>query len=144
LEVLGAGKQFVSFGTMKFDVFFEVQEALGSKRGADIPVLIYPSQDEDGICEEGIPFEVSWAAQYVGWAATKEEMKSDFERGHRPKSTDNETEAIWGLYWRVQDLHRLPADQRISISKIQTYGGKYWRKNAPPRGPEIVRRPSSL
>ncbi len=49
----------------------------------------------------------------------------------------------WAVFWRVRDPIELPQDQRLLISAVQTIKGG-WRKDAPPRGPELVATPSII
>ncbi len=145
-----AEKPYVSFGSMKFELFHEVENALGHDRHLnDVPVLIYPSHFEAEIVDEEAPYVISWRASYFEWAGTKEEMQFDDENHYRPEFTRNDREegnhpGGWGMYWRIKNLERLLEDQRIEIRNIQVYSRKYWRKNAPPRGPEIVKRPPGI
>lgn len=140
-------KEYVAFGSMKFELFHEIELVLaGDRNPNNVPVLIYPSHGKEGEVDDEIPYEVSWKASYFELADTRDKMRFDEENGFRPKSTMVETEAAnlpggWGLYWRVKNLERLPEGRRIAIRDIKSYGRKYWRKDSPPRGPEIVQRP---
>ena len=124
-----AEKPYVSFGSMKFELFHEVENALGHDRHLnDVPVLIYPSHFEAEIVDEEAPYVISWRASYFEWAGTKEEMQFDDENHYRPESTRNDREAGnhpggWGMYWRIKNLERLPEDQRIEIRNIQSTQG---------------------
>ncbi|MDE2517717.1 MAG: hypothetical protein KGL12_16950 [Rhodospirillales bacterium] len=130
---------FVAFGSRKWQMFREVEEL---RDGAQIPVLIYPSH-------EGLPAKNSFIVSWVGWYIGCKESdsgKHPEDMAHRPPTTGQyatDNHGHWAVFWHVRALQKLPAKQHLPISAIQTVKGG-WRKNAPPRGPEMVATPSTL
>ncbi len=130
---------FVAFGSRKWELF----RTLDEKRSNDpIPVLIYPSW-EDAPGEPGLI--VSWFGWYVGHVEAK---SGAHPQGMtvRPTSTANyqpDNLGYWAVFWHVAGLRELPPEKRMAIGKVKTVPGG-WRKNAPPRGPELVQMPELL
>ncbi|MGO8657259.1 hypothetical protein ACC771_16785, partial [Rhizobium ruizarguesonis] len=65
---------------------------------------------------------------------------------HRPPTTgqySNDNKGHWAVFWHLSQLQQLAVKDRFPISKLQTVKGG-WRKNAPPRGPELVAVPSFI
>lgn len=107
--------------------------------GEKVPVLIYPSHET---AEAKLNFMISWTGWYLGHVESDAEKRAD-EPDHRPPTTrENKVDdsSGWAIFWRSEDLNMLPEDRHLPISAVQTKKG-YWRKNHPPRGPEIVARP---
>ena len=128
---------FVAFGSRKFELFRDINERCG---GSPVPVLIYPSHEDDIAKTSNL---VSWVGWYVG---SEESNNGRHSKGmeHRPPTTgDNpsDNKGYWAVFWHVRDLMPLALSDRFPISKLQTVKGG-WRKNAPPRGPELVAVPS--
>ena len=130
---------FVAFGTRKW----ELLQLVDSLRGSDpVPVLIYPSHED-------APVKNSFVACWFGWYAGHVTSKGGAHPDgmiHRPQSTQqyqSDNTGHWAAFWHVRDLRELPAEKRVPIGKIGTVKGG-WRKNAPPRGPELVALPESL
>lgn len=145
LEHLQSGVQiakdtgFVAFGSRKWELFRKVDELRG---GLAVPVLIYPSHED---VQAKDSFIVCWAGWYVG----SEESPNGRHSGgmtHRPPTTGQyggDNRGHWAVFWHVRDLIELPQDQRLPIAAVQTIKGG-WRKDAPPRGPELVATPSNI
>jgi hypothetical protein len=129
----------VAFGTRKWELFRKID---GMRDGARVAVLIYPSHlDGEG---KGT-FVVSWFGWYAG---SVEGVKGAHPDGmkYRPASTaayQLDNQGSWATFWHVNGLRQLPAAKRLSIGRIEGYKGG-WRKNAPPRGPELVTLPELL
>lgn len=145
LEHLLSGKPiadetgFVAFGSRKWELFRQVD---GMRDGSPVPVLIYPS-------DEGVPakdtFVVTWAGWYVGSEETSS-GKHSLGMKHRPPTTaayPADNMGYWAVFWHVKGLFELPKDQRLPISSVQTVKGG-WRKDAPPRGPQLVAAPEGF
>jgi hypothetical protein len=73
------------------------------------------------------------------------EKRADEMSGSRPKTTvddPKDNSRFWAVFWRVTDLTKLATADHRPISSLSSYTKGYWRENSPPRGPEIVSRPS--
>lgn len=130
---------FVAFGSRKFELFRDIEER---RNGAAVPVLIYPSHEDD---PAKTSFQVSWIGWYVGSEETNNGRHSK-SMTHRPPTTGQyaaDNKGFWAVFWHVRDLLPLASGDRFPISKLQTIKGG-WRKNAPPRGPELVAVPDFL
>lgn len=145
LEHLQSGKGiaekegFVAFGSRKWELFRKVHEMRG---GAPVPVLIYPSHEEVAAKDS---FIVCWGGWYVG-SEESGSGKHSLGMKHRPPTTGQYTsdnQGHWAVFWHVKELFELPKAQQMPISAVQTIKGG-WRKNAPPRGPELVAAPSLI
>ncbi|RWE54181.1 hypothetical protein [Mesorhizobium sp.] len=132
LEHLQSGKSiaekegFVAFGSRKWELFRKVDEM---RDGAPVPVLIYPSHED-----------VPAGAEESGSGKHSKGMQ------HRPPTTGQYTsdnQGHWAVFWHVKGLFELPKGQQMPISAVQTVKGG-WRKDAPPRGPELVAAPSII
>jgi hypothetical protein len=128
---------FIAYGTMKWELLRKIDKKRG---GARVPVLIYPSH-------ENLPgqdrFVVSWFGWYIGHVDSKHGAHPQGE-AHRPLSTFDhpaDNEGHWAVFWHLEGLRQLPPEQRMTIGQIEGCKGG-WRKNAPPRGPELVKLPS--
>jgi len=142
LDVL-AKLDYVSFGSQKWELFREIETLRGSD---DVPVLIYPSHEDDVV---KLTYQVSWTAWYIGRTENKTKKMFDQENGHRPPTTKKyhslgDHADAWAVFWRVRQLKQLPESEWVPIRDLDSYKTGYWRKNAAPRGPEIVGRPSWL
>ena len=76
---------------------------------------------------------VSWDSILLEWniAPPTTAQYPDDNKGH------------WAAFWHVEGLRELPKEKRLRISKIGSIK-EGWRKNAPPRGPELVALPELL
>lgn len=132
-------KGFVAFGTRKWELLRKLDVMC---EGAPVPVLIYPSH-EDVPAKES--FLVCWFGWYVGHV---DGVMGQHPLGmnHRPPTTaqyPDDNKGHWAAFWHVEGLCELPKEKRLPISKIGTIKDG-WRKNAPPRGPELVALPEIL
>ncbi len=133
---IAAEKGFVAFGSRKFELFRGVD---ARRDGEPVRVLIYPSHEDD-------PAKLSFVVSWVGWYVGSEETNNGrhpLGMEHRPPSTGKYTsdnQGYWAVFWHVSDLTQLSKSESFPISKLQTIKGG-WRKNAPPRGPELVDDP---
>jgi hypothetical protein len=140
LDVL-ATKDYVSFGSNKFEIFRTADDL---RKNESVPVLIYPSH-EDAVVK--ITYKVTWIAEYIGHLQDTSLKSLDESSGHRPKSTASfptDNALGWGVFWHVRGLRKLSDDNSHIIATMESYGKGFWRKNGPPRGPEIVRRPPGI
>jgi hypothetical protein len=130
---------FVAFGTNKWELLEQIE---AMREGAPIPVLIYPSASEEPAATN---MKVSWFGWYIGRATSKGGAHPD-GMTHRPPSTEHnpaDNQGHWAAFWHVRGLRQLPPEKCLPISKVGTIKGG-WRKNAPPRGPELVALPELL
>jgi len=145
LEHLQSGVQiaqdtgFVAFGSRKWELFRKIDQM---RAGNPVPVLIYPSHED---VPASASFIVSWKGWYLG---SEEAPKGRHSTGmtHRPPTTgqyEGDNHGHWAVFWHIQSLTELPPAQRLPISSIQTITSG-WRKEAPPRGPELVAPPSTI
>jgi hypothetical protein len=137
---------YVAFGTRKFMLLRQLEDM---RRDADgnitgrVAVLIYPSHDEDA------PAQNSWVVSWFGWYAGKEETETGAhseKMKHRPPTTSQyptDNIGYWAAFWHVSGLRELPPAKRKPIGTIGRIVGGL-RKNAAPRGPELVALPESL
>lgn len=129
----------VAYGTMKWELLGKVD---GMRKGARVAVLMYPSH-EDVPAKDS--FVVSWFGWYEGSVYSVNGAHPDGMK-YRPQSTAKypaDNRGHWAAFWHVKNLRALSADKQISIGKIQGYKGG-WRKDKPPRGPELVTLPEKL
>lgn len=138
-QAVSTQEGFVAFGTKKWELFRKL-DAL--REGAPVPALIYPSHEDVPVKEN---FVVSWFGWYVGHV---DGILGQHPGGmkHRPPTTAkyaDDNRGHWAAFWHVEALRDLPKDKRVSIGKIGTIKDE-WRKNAPPRGPELVALPELL
>jgi len=130
-KLIAESTGYVAFGTNNWKLF---QKLDTMRDGARVAVLIYPSWSDETDKE----LRVSWFGWYEGHSkggAHPDGMT------HRPPSTDNE--GHYAAFWHVSGLRQLLQAKQLPISKIRTIKG-VWRKDAPPRGPELVALPESL
>ncbi|HZP09753.1 hypothetical protein [Methyloceanibacter sp.] len=130
----------VAFGTRKWEFFRNLDQM---RDGLPVAALIYPSHDEDAPAKD--TFIVCWFGWYVRSVDSKGGAHPDGMK-YRPPTTayplaDNK--GHWATFWHVEGLRELPANKQIPIGKLQGFKGG-WRKNAPPRGPELVTLPELL
>lgn len=136
---IAAENGFVAFGSRKFELFRDIDER---REGEPVPVLIYPSHEDDPTKTSSL---VSWVGWYIGSEETQNGRHS-LGMKHRPPTTGQyatDNKGHWAVFWHVQKLSALPAADRFPISKLQTVKGG-WRKDAPPRGPDIVAWPTFI
>jgi len=137
--VVAAETGFVAYGTRKWELLREVDNR---REGDPVPVLIYPSHEDVPARDT---FVVTWFGWYTGHVDSKNGAHPQ-GMTHRPETTAQyaaDNKGLWAAFWHVESLRRLPPDKRLPISKIGTIAGG-WRKNAPPRGPELVALPEIL
>lgn len=130
---------YVAYGTMKWELFRQIDDL---REGEPVPVLIYPS-DTDTPSHSN--YMVSWWGWYVGHSRSKGGAHKDGML-HRPSSTEKyeaDNKGHWAIFWHLEGLRQLPSSMYLPLGKIPTIAGG-WRKNAPPRGPELVTLPESL
>ena len=88
---------------------------------------------------------MKWVGWYMGHVHSSGGAYPDGME-HRPESTlkylpDNS--GFWAIFWHVAELRKLPEAEWWAISTISSYkSGEHWQEGHPPRGPEIVARPS--
>jgi hypothetical protein len=145
LEHLQSGKDvaadqgFVAFGTRKWELLRKLDEM---RQGVPVPTLIYPSHEDD---PAKLTFLVCWYGLYVGSTETPS-GQHPLGMKHRPPTTSKyptDNLGHWAAFWHVKCLRELPKRKHIAIGKLATIRGG-WRKDAPPRGPELVARPDDL
>lgn len=138
-QEIAAREGFVAFGSRKFELFRDIDK----RRGDDpVPILIYPSSEND---PARLSFHVFWTGWYIGSEET-DTGRHSLGMQHRPPTTSKpptDNKGHWAVFWHVTKLVRLPNSDRFPISKLQTVKGG-WRKNAPPRGPELVATPEFI
>ena len=133
---IAADTGFVAFGSRKFELFRDIDER---RDGAEVPVVIYASWED-------VPPKTGTNIVWTGWYVGSEETNSGrHSKGmtHRPPTTGQyatDNMGHWAVFWHVRALTPLEAADRFPISKLETVNGG-WRKNAPPRGPELVATP---
>ena len=142
-------REAVCFGSRKFDVFSDLDGRIekvrreARDRGEDdkpvpIPVLIYPSGEDEGVRHN---YEIAWFASYIGHEPADRHGRPLHEE-YRPLSTLGES---WPTYWYVTSLYPLPAAKRTLISKVPKLGRvKATWKPAAVRGPTITGIPNAL
>jgi len=130
---------YVSFGSDKFELFRKADEFRGDQK---VPTLLYASYE--GVAAK-LTFTVAWTGWYIGHVEDYFDKFLD-EKTHRPPTTvkhhptgDNATG--WGIFWRVEELQKLPEGENVEIRQLESFTTGSWRKDAPPRGPALVRRP---
>lgn len=129
----------VAFGTRKWELFRQLDQM---REGSRVAVLIYPSH-LDG--EGSASLVVSWFGWYAGSVDSVGGAHPDGMR-FRPATTakyPTDNKGSWAAFWHVEGLRELPPSKRLAIGKIAGFKGG-WRKNAPPRGPELVTLPEML
>jgi len=128
---LAATQPFVAYGTNKWDLMAKIDERAQGER---VPMLLYPSH-------EGVEADpsciVSWFGWYVGHKFANNAGRYP-DASKRPVST--KTDGPFAAFWHIEGLRELPKDKQTPIGKIQGFKGG-WRKDAPPRGPELVLLP---
>jgi hypothetical protein len=130
----------VAFGTRKWELFRDLDQ---KRDGLPVAALIYPSHDEDLPAKD--TSIVCWFGWYVRSVDSKGGAHPDGMK-YRPRTTAKyspDNKGHWTTFWHVEGLRELAADKRLPIGKIQGFKGG-WRKNAPPRGPELITLPESL
>jgi len=131
----------VCFGSDKWELFRQIDDR---RKGADVPVLIYASHNEE-LADWG--FVVAWRGSYIGSVEDTLGKKEEERMGHRPPSTfkySGDRATGWGIFWKVKDLTRLPEADRKELREFQSYRTGKDRENAAPRGPEVIVRPAWL
>jgi hypothetical protein len=97
-EIVCRERGYVSFGSMKWELFAKVDEM---RQGEKVPVLIYPSYESD---VAKLTFKVGWTATYVKQITDREERIAE-EQLYRPPTTVGD-DAIrdsamdWVIFWR--------------------------------------------
>lgn len=131
-EAVATDQGYVAFGSLKWELFKQIDGWRGHDR---VPVLIYPSYDDDP------NFEIRWVGWYVDYVDSVGGAHP-YGMKHRPPTTAayaNDT--TWAVYWHVEELRRLDETEYRPISSLESYKTGLWRKGQAPRGPEIVARP---
>jgi len=137
---VAAREGFVAFGSRKWELFRKIDEL---RRTQPVPVLIYPSH-EDILGK--LAFRVCWIGEYVGHVESVAGAHPD-GMCHRPPSTadhPSDNRGYWAVFWHVRKLAPLPSGKDMSIGELQAHASGTWRKNAPPRGPDLVYVPPEL
>ena len=138
LEVV-ENEDFVAYGSQQWELFPQVDKLRSDE---PVPVLIYPSYEED---KASVSYVIKWVGWYVG------HVRSDMGRHpegmkHRPETALNyaaDISGYWAVFWHVAKLRKLEEEEYCAISSLQSEKtGKYWKAGSAPRGPEIVHRPS--
>lgn len=123
----------VAFGSEAWDVLKQLPE---DASGDDIPVLIYASM------ANALPY-VTWTGIFDGWLDPSKTPLDEL-LAMRPSSTrapDN-PEPLWGTYWKVRDLERLPDARWVPIAKLTKRDGSgLLKSNFIPEGPILVEAP---
>ncbi len=141
-QVVAAKTGFVAYGSRKFELFRDIEKR---RDGNPVLVLIYASDDPAKLIyasddpAKPAPM-VSWVGRYIGSEdACDGDRDGEHPLGmkHRPPSTRCDNEGHWTVFWHVEKLSRLAAKDCFEISELQTTKG-VWRKDAHPRGPELV------
>lgn len=135
VEITNGTEEFVAFGSDKWEFFRSIDE---KRNGLSVPVLIYASHVGKPTKDR---FIVSWAGWYVGHVNSRMGRHPDGKK-HLPPSAEQDS-PDFAVFWHVSQLRELTDRHRLPISKIQTIKDG-WRKNAPPRGPELVATPSTI
>jgi hypothetical protein len=138
-KAIAATQGFVAFGTRKWELLRKLDEM---RQGAPVPALIYPSHEDD---PAKLTYSVCWYGWYDGSAETTS-GQHPLGMKHRPPTTaqyPSDNLGHWAAFWHVKGLRELPKEKHIAIGKLGTIKGG-WRKNAPPRGPELVALPEIL
>ena len=126
----------VAFASGAWELF-RILDALRKRLPVD--VYIYASDDADGRNPE-----VSWCARYIRHVEGEMGAHPDGVL-YRPKSKvkypgDNSGDRP--VFWEVEDLHRLPKDQRISLEDLTGFGKKKaYGYGFFPRGPVLIEHP---
>jgi hypothetical protein len=142
LTVLSS-RDYVSYGSQKFNLFHDVDHL---RTGEAVPILIYPSHEDDIV---KVTYQITWVAEYIGHVQDYAAKADDERNGHRPETTERyrhrgDSATGWAVFWRVRKLRQLPSGEHLIIAMLDSYRQHYWRKNSPPRGPEIVSRPAGI
>ena len=125
----------VAFSTRKWKFFRDLHER---RDGQPVAALIYSSHDEDLPARD--TFIASWFGWYVRSVDSRGGAHPDGMRFFRTPADPNHppgNKGPWINYWHVKDLRELSKEKRLAIGKIQGFEDG-WRKNVPPRGPELV------
>lgn len=127
---------FVAFGSRKWEMFRKLDN---DRNGKAVPVLIYPSHNAEG---GQMPVKCNWLGWYIGHV---ESPNGKHPEGglHRPTSTESDTIGHWAIFWHMAHLKPVETGEQVKIQDIQTISGG-WRKNSPPRGPELIATPPGL
>lgn len=135
-----ANEGSVAFGTRKWELFRSLDQ---QRDGQPVAALIYPSHDEDLPAKD--TFIVGWFGWYVRSIDSKGGAHPDGMKYRPPTTADYpaDNKGHWAAFWHVKGLRELPKEKQLPISKIQGFKGG-WRKNAPPRGPELATLPELL
>lgn len=130
---------FVAYGSRKWELFVELDRL---RAGGVVPVLIYPSYEDD---EVKLAYEICWTGSYTGHVRAPGGIHPEKMR-YRPdvaRQYPTDMSGYWAIYWHVSELKRLPDGDWRPISSLRSHkSGKFWKAGSPPRGPEIVERPS--
>jgi hypothetical protein len=126
----------VAFGSRKWDTFRQL-DAL--REGMPVDVYIYASHP-DGQWD----YDVSWRARYIQHVESTMGAHPDGMK-YRPASTGkypNDNSGHWAVFWEVEDLERLPKEQRIVLAALTGFGKKKSYGHAfSPEGPLLIEHP---
>lgn len=132
-------ESFVAFGSLKWELFEKIDLL---RNGKPVPVLVYPSGEQDAV---SLAFVIQWKGWYQGHVRSVGGAHPDGMR-YRPDSVrayPTDMAGYWAVFWHVSDLQQLAEADHRPISSLQSYrSGKFWKAGHPPRGPEVVARPS--
>lgn len=136
---IAAKQPWVAYGTRKWELLRRIDDL---RKDQSVAVLIYPSHEDADV---STALTVSWFGWYVGHVDSK---GGTHPQGmlQRPATTgqyEGDNKGHWAAFWHVAGLRELPPEKRLAIGKIQGFKGG-WRKDAPPRGPELVTLPDIL
>jgi hypothetical protein len=135
-ETLG----YVCFGSQKFELFREIEKL----RDHDpVPVLIYPSYEGEDAKPD---YRIAWLGWYLGCIEDTGEKRREEHTGHRPPTTarhaPQDSSSGWAVFWRVHGLREIPREFQAAITQLSSLRTGERRMEAPPRGPELVKRPA--
>jgi hypothetical protein len=118
----------VAFGSEAWDIL----KQLPWDGDNSIPVLIYESM------ADAIPY-VTWRGTFAGWIDPAKMSLAALAR-LRPPSTQDEP--LWGMYWKVGGLRRLPTAEWLAIAKLTKRDGSgSLKEKFVPEGPILIQAP---
>jgi hypothetical protein len=115
-ETTAKTKGKVAFGSQKWELFRQL-DAL--RKGMPVDVYIYASH-ANGQWD----YDVSWHARYIQHVESKMGTHPDGME-YRPLSTAKyPSDSQWAVFWEVEDLKRLPREQRMVLAELTGFGKK--------------------
>jgi hypothetical protein len=132
-ETTAATKGKVAFGSDNQNLFLRLDSL---REGMPVDVYIYASHnDGQGHCD------ASWHARYIRHVESKRGTHPDGME-YRPLSTAKVSERHSKLFWEVEDLRRLPKEQRMALAELTGFGKKKSYGHAfAPKGPLLIEHP---